>query len=130
MSDARARERLRQERIASEQVVTQCAQWFQLKLRFGYVALFVFVGIAALAASVVLLAHFSATSIAVAALMILGNLLSLAIFVMKVVLQPNDALILRPITSDPAMQSHTPPQRAPSPTSVVRVTGRNPSLDA
>ena len=127
MSEARARERLRQERIAFEQATTQCAQWFQLKLRFGYVALFVFAGIAALAAWVVLLAHFSTTSIAVAALMILGDVLSLVIFVMKVVLQPNDALILRPITSDPAMQLHS---HAPIASSVVRATRRKRSLDA
>lgn len=101
MKDARALEQLRQEREAFDQAKSQGALWFSYKLRMGYGINLLLLGGAA-ACTYILLCHddYPAQVVTIAAAILPGDIIALAIAVFKLVLQSNPLPALQPTTRD------------------------------
>jgi hypothetical protein len=99
MAGERNAEQLRQERETFEQEKDQGARWFELRLRMGYLGIIVLVGIAALAAFILLSPdRYSAQIQEYAAVALLVDMVGLIVSVFKLVLQPGNAMRLEPVT--------------------------------
>lgn len=99
MKKARALEQLRQEREAFDQAKGQGALWFSYKLRMGYGINLLLLGVAA-ACTYILLRHddYPAHVVTIVAATLLGDMITLAIAVFKLVLQNNQLPAVQPTT--------------------------------
>ncbi|MNH51787.1 hypothetical protein D3C73_34370 [compost metagenome] len=99
MSARRSAEQLRQERETFDQARAHDRLWFTLSLAIGYVAIVLMIGVAAVAAWVVLHPErYEPEVLAVAAATLLVDLVSLVATVFRLVLQPGSARPLQPVT--------------------------------
>jgi hypothetical protein len=99
MTDARARERLRQERETFNQAKAHDARWFRLRLAMGYAGIGLLLAIAVVSGCILLHpASFATATIAIAATTLLVDMLGLVVSIVKLVLQQGSAVPLKPIT--------------------------------
>jgi hypothetical protein len=92
-------ERLRQERETFEQQRSQDERWFRLRLRMGYAAIVIFLGI--MFSSIWILYHseaFPPGIVKTAAGALFGDALALIIAVWKVIMNPKQTARLQPVT--------------------------------
>ena len=95
-----AMERLREEKETFNQMKTQGEQWFVLRLRMGYTAVFLLPTIAALSGYIILNPQvYSETAVTVASSALFADVLGLLAAVWKVVLNPETVSKLSPVTS-------------------------------
>ena len=100
MTDPRALEQLRQECETFDQVKTQGAQWFTLRLRMGYAGIVLLLGIAVVSSVIVLHpASYSPTVIGVAATTLFVDMLSMVATIFRLVLPQSSAIRLKPVTT-------------------------------
>ncbi|HBK04685.1 MAG TPA: hypothetical protein DDZ81_02345 [Acetobacteraceae bacterium] len=99
MTDARAREQLRQERETFDQAKAHDARWFTLRLAAGYAGIGLLLVIA-LGSGYLLLfpASYSPATIAISATTLLGDMLGLVASIFKLVLQQRSSVPLKPVT--------------------------------
>lgn len=99
MTDPRAREQLRQERETFNQAKAHDARWFTLRLAMGYVGIVLLLAIALVSGYVLLHpARYAAVTIAIAAMTLLVDMLSLILSIFRLVLQEGGAATLKPVT--------------------------------
>lgn len=95
----RAREQLRQEREAFEQMRREVARWSVLRLCMGYGGLGLMTGIAAIAGVVVLHPdRYGAIPVGAAATALLVDMVSLAASIARLVLSRSSMIVLEPLT--------------------------------
>lgn len=100
MTNRRAREQLRQERLAFEQAKCHGARWFMLRLSMGYSALILMAIIATIAGTVILNPErYSTTVVGIAATTLLIDMLALVGSIFRLVLQQGSAAPLLPVTT-------------------------------
>lgn len=99
MSDARAREQLRQERETFDQAKTHGAQWFRLRLCMAYATIALLILVAIVCAVIVIRpAGYPVTVITAASAALLVDIVALAAGIFKLVLPHSSAASLKPIT--------------------------------
>lgn len=99
MTEARAREQLRQERTTFDQAKAHDACWFTLRLAMGYAGNGFLITIALVSGYILLYPGcFAPATIAVAATTLLVDMLGLVVSIFKLVLQQGSAVPLKPIT--------------------------------
>jgi len=99
METERAREQLRQEREAFEQMRREVARWSVLRLCMGYGGLALMTGIAVVAGIVVLHPeHYAAVPVGAAATALLVDMVSLAASIARLVLSRSSMMVLEPVT--------------------------------
>ncbi len=103
MKAERAREQLRQEREAFEQMRREVARWSVLRLCMGYGGLGLMTGIAVVAGIVVLQPErYGALPVGAAATALLVDMVSLAASIARLVLSRSSMMALEPVIRDPA----------------------------
>ena len=106
MSDARAREQLRQERETFNQAKAHDARWFTLRLAMGYAGIALLLAIALVSGCILFHpASYAPATIAIAATTLLTDMLGLAVSIFKLILQQVGAVPLKPVTG---IRSDTP----------------------
>ncbi|TGX49164.1 hypothetical protein E5A73_20220 [Sphingomonas gei] len=99
----RAREQLRQEREAFEQMRREVARWSLLRLCMGYGGLGLMTGIAAIAGIVVLHPNeYGPVPVGAAATALLIDMVSLAASISRLVLSRSSMMVLEPLTQSAA----------------------------
>jgi hypothetical protein len=99
MTTERAREQLRQEREAFEQMRREVARWSILRLCMGYGGLALMTGIAAIAGVVVLHPdQYGSLPVGAAATALLVDMVSLAASIARLVLSRSSMMVLEPVT--------------------------------
>jgi hypothetical protein len=94
-----AAEQLRQERETFELNKRQAAQWFGLRLRMGYCGLVILIALAASCMFMILSAkNYPIVVVDWAATVLAGDIFALVIAAWKLVLNPNSAINLNPVT--------------------------------
>jgi hypothetical protein len=100
MTDARAREQLRQERVAFEQAHDHDKAWFRLRLAVGYLAPVLMLLILGMAFWVLMHpATYGALPVGAAAIAMTSQTLALGFGIARMVLQQPNAARLDPLTS-------------------------------
>jgi hypothetical protein len=99
MIGARAREQLRQEREAFDQAKAHDARWFTLRLAMGYAGIGLLLAIAPVSSYILLHpASYAPATVPVAATTLLVDMLGLVVSIIKLVLQRDSAVPLKPVT--------------------------------
>ena len=99
MSDARAREQLRQERETFDQAKAHDARWFTLRLATGYAGIGLLLAIALISGLILCRpASYVPATTEIAATVLLADMLGLAVSIFKLVLQQVSAVPLKPVT--------------------------------
>jgi hypothetical protein len=95
----RAEEALRQEKETFEQRKIQENKWFRLRLTVGYASI-ILLALIMLIASMILFdnSQFPSTVVTAAGVALFGDVLGLLIAIWKIVLNPNSAASLAPVT--------------------------------
>ena len=102
LQQERITEALRQERLIFDQMMRQNQQWFRLRKHMGYVALVILIAVVAIAASVILQPDaYSAQVVTGATGVMFIDVLAVVFAIAKIVLNPNFATELRPVTTVP-----------------------------
>lgn len=92
-------EALRQERLIFDQMMRQNQQWFRLRKYMGYVALMILIAVVAVAASVILQPDAYTVQVVTGATgVIFVDVIAVVFAIAKIVLNPNFATELRPVT--------------------------------
>lgn len=95
----RITEVLRQERLIFDQMMRQNQQWFRLRKYMGYVALMILIAVAVVAASVILQPDVYTVQVVTSATgVVLVDVIAVVFAITKLVLTPNFATELRPVT--------------------------------
>lgn len=93
-------EQLRQERETFELNKRQAAQWFGLRLRMGYCGLVILAALAANCMFIILCAKiYPIVVVDWAATVLAGDILALLVAAWKLVLNPNSAMNVNPVTN-------------------------------
>ena len=98
MTDARAREQLRQERETFHQAKSHGARWFTLRLAMGYAGIGLLLAIALVSGYI--LPHpasYAPATIVIAETTLLMDVLGLVVSIFKLVLQQGSAVPLKPV---------------------------------